>query len=142
VQHGDRPPRNQETIPYQRLTENPQKIWGATLWTRSLRERGVELEDPMYANMGGNIKDMREEWQRVEEGAQVPYSGSTTSGKAAMTTPPDCKRWVERPVSVGKYALDHMEGMRYQWNAKPRPCLTNIVDAREAIPVRPETSCY
>lgn len=130
----------EEIIPYHRTVPNAQKAWGGTLWTRSLREGGVDLEDPMYSNMGGNIKTMREEWQRVDDGKNVPYSGSTTTGKAAMTGPPNTKRWVERPVSTGKYALNHMEGMRYQWNDKPRPCLTNVVDARD--PTRPESSCY
>jgi len=80
--------------------------------------------------MGGNVKEMREEWQPCY-GRSVPFSGTTVSGSVAMPRDYDANRWVERPVAKGKYALDHMGGKRYAWDHKPRPCL---IDAQAEPP--------
>lgn len=111
-----------EQVPFRRTVQNAQGFWGGTLWERSLRSKGIELEDPFYSEMGGNVKELREEWQQcAEHRRSVPYSGSTVCGKVAKPLPHDTKKWVERPVAAGKYALNHMEGSRYKWGAHARP---------------------
>jgi|ERR1712232_1018787 len=87
---------------------------------------------------GGNQKQLCEEWQQTAHDdfgwtslrhdawsgdPTIPYSGCTVYGKVALDRPKDSKDWVERPVAVGKYALDHMEGKRYKWHRRPRDCL-------------------
>eukprot|EP00929_Paragymnodinium_shiwhaense_P009591 TRINITY_DN1137_c0_g1_i7.p1 TRINITY_DN1137_c0_g1~~TRINITY_DN1137_c0_g1_i7.p1 ORF type:complete len:301 (+),score=34.64 TRINITY_DN1137_c0_g1_i7:74-904(+) len=134
---GEAVPDQAESVPYRRAVPNQQQFWGGNLWVGSLRERGVPIADPMYGAHGGNIKELCEEWQQplpdqymwprhdAWSGApSIPYSGSTVHGKVAIPRQHDGKKWVDRPVAVGRYSLDHMEGKRYEWNAKPRYCMT------------------
>jgi len=131
VNDGERPPDREEVIPFRRTVENAQEFWGTTLWSSSLRERGANLDDPLYSNIGGNVKDLAEEWLKCRR--EVPYSGSTVSGAVALPREHNPKRWVDRPVAAGKYSMDHMGGTRYAWDSKPRPCLTEL-EAEVALP--------
>eukprot|EP00928_Gymnodinium_smaydae_P002776 TRINITY_DN11003_c0_g2_i4.p1 TRINITY_DN11003_c0_g2~~TRINITY_DN11003_c0_g2_i4.p1 ORF type:complete len:320 (+),score=51.81 TRINITY_DN11003_c0_g2_i4:224-1183(+) len=121
---GERPPDKEDVVPFRRTVENAQKFWGGTLWSRSLRERGTDMRDPFFSNIGGNVKELSEQWLKCRR--DVPYSGSTVSGAVAMPREHDMKKWVDRPVAAGRYALEHMEGSRYVWDDQPRPCLTEL----------------
>lgn len=136
VSNGESMPDQPESVPFRRTVPNPQEFWGGTMWVGSLRERGVPIQDPIYSSHGGNVKELCEEWQQPvgddfgstrhcawSGDPSVPYSGSTCYGKVALSRQRDSKRWVDRPVAHGKYALDHMEGKRYVWSGKPRDVL-------------------
>eukprot|EP00928_Gymnodinium_smaydae_P046357 TRINITY_DN3087_c0_g2_i1.p1 TRINITY_DN3087_c0_g2~~TRINITY_DN3087_c0_g2_i1.p1 ORF type:complete len:296 (-),score=43.54 TRINITY_DN3087_c0_g2_i1:148-1035(-) len=137
VDGGERLPEKEDVVPFRRFVPNQQSYFGNTLWLSSLREPGVALQDPLYANIGGTLKEISDEWRDVPPYKAIPYSGSTTIGRAAMPRDVDPKKWIERPVATGKYALDHHDGTRYAWDATPRPCLTEL--EREPAPPAPKS---
>ena len=115
-----RPPHS-GGVPFRRhVPEYTQANWTGDVWMRSLRMPGVQIQEPIYAMQGANMKDLHEEWQGVYpmSAREVPFSGSTSTGRTALLHDRDAHKWVERPVAVGKYALDHMHGNRYQWDMK------------------------
>lgn len=108
--------------PVQRRDAPDHTFWGARLWSRALRNtEGHPMEDPMYHNMGGGTAELAAEWRRCTASPPAyPYSGVTNSGRAAKRPPHDMSRWVERPVSTGKYSPDHFGGQRYIFDTKKR----------------------
>jgi len=113
---------NGEQEPFHRHLTNPQPCWKGELWMRSLRKPGVLLQDPMYAQTGGGVKELHEEWRSCAPMTPrlVPYSGATASGRAAVPRQHDPNDWFLRPVATGKMSLDHMNGKRYQFSGQPR----------------------
>lgn len=117
-----------EVVPVRRYNENMQQTWQGELWTRSLRKPGVLMQHPTFAVCNIGAKELHDEWGHVVPNStrQWPFSGSTVPSSSTLPAKVDMKRWIERPVSTGKYAVDHMRGTRYQWDTAPRPCLIGI----------------
>lgn len=109
-----------DAVPFRQSTEYNQGHWQNELWLRSLRKPGLLLQDPVYASPGGELQEMNEEWRGCPPVSprSVPFCGATASGRAALPNEKVPERWVERPVATGKYALTHMDGGRYKFDAK------------------------
>lgn len=109
-----------DTVPFRQATSYHQGRWQNELWMRSLRKPGLLLQDPVFASPGAECKELHEEWRDCPPYTPraLAYSGATASGKVAIPNEKVPDRWVERPVAVGKYALDHMDGNRYKFDMK------------------------
>lgn len=101
-----------------------QPNWTGELWIRSLRRPGLmELQEAAraYTNLG--IETIQQEWASDPPPPwvdAVPYGGATTSAKTAIPHSKNNEQWVDKPVSTGKMALNHMNGQRYRFNMKSR----------------------
>jgi hypothetical protein len=140
--------KQSDSVPFRRFVPYMQPNWKGELWMRSLRKPGVLIQDPIYAEMGAGMKELHEEWRSCTPtiSREVPFSGATASGRAALPSRHDVSSWVERPVATGKYALKHMEGKRYQFSNKPRfyeqerPEVPRAISARGHYTAMPMTA--
>lgn len=121
-----------DSLPLRSYVPQMQPDWSAELWTRSLRKPGVLVQHPSCANHFTGLRDLHEDWLDVwpRSPREWPFSGSTASGRTALPLEHNPKRWVERPVATGKFALEHMDGKRYEWNTKPREVLQSVPSPR------------
>lgn len=111
-----------------RRSGNEQPTWCQELWVRSLRRPGLDMQDLVYSDAGQRgVRELHEEWvhqrpvsARSITQTMVPYNGSTSRSKAAIPQRRNIQAWVERPVSTGKFSLEHMGGRQYAFKTEPR----------------------
>lgn len=110
-----------EVAPVRQSCTSQQEHWGGQLWSRSLRQPGFAVHDPVHADVGSaNLRELHKQW-RDFGGPRPPYSGTTTWGRTAQRRVKDDGLWVMKPVSAGKLAQDHLYGGgRYLFNAGDR----------------------
>jgi len=112
--------RSDEIIPLQRTVPNAQATLPGEVWCRSLRTESLGLQE-----IGRNNQNLANT-SAIE---LFDRSGQGWTGKANSKRPnhakPDMTEWVDRPVAVGKMALDHMGGTRYAMGLNPRVCVPN-----------------
>lgn len=131
-----------EVEPLQRTVESTQQDIHAELWTRSLRTKGLAVDQIGMHNQNVATTTVAILFGRDGHG----FSGRTNIGprqnlKREMVYGPHTKDWIERPVAVGKHALDHMDGSRYQIDLSPRPCVpTSMAHATRRAQSGPRTA--
>jgi len=118
----------EEVVPLQRTLENPQNNIHAELWCRSLRTKKLDVND---------IGRFNTSIATATCSVMFDHHGSGWSGKTNATgakrprpgeTGPHVKDWIERPVAVGRYGLEHMNGSRYAMNLSPRKCVPHSME--------------
>lgn len=106
----------EETVPVRRSLPNAQPEWTSELWTRSLREKGVPLENQIFGQIGHHkIRSLHQDFVRRPVYGRMGYSGETATGSYAIPRNKDTKLWIEKPVANGKMASEHMGGTRYKF---------------------------
>lgn len=106
----------EETVPVRRSLVNAQPEWTSELWTRSLREKGVPLENQIFGQIGHHkIRSLHQDFVRRPVYGRMGYSGETATGSYAIPRSKDTKLWIEKPVANGKMASEHMGGTRYKF---------------------------
>lgn len=129
--------KDTEVVPLQRTVENPQQSIQAELWCRSLRTNNLDLDK--FAKYNTSLATATVSTMFDHHG--YGWSGKTTAGARHPRpggTGPHVKEWIERPVSVGRYGLEHMGGTRYVMNRSPRECIPNSM--QKARPRRADLS--
>jgi hypothetical protein len=111
----------QEVVPLQRMdVQDQQPNVHSELWTRSLRTTHLSIHEHVGPQnqhaFTSAVKCMFNEHG-------VGWTGKTNLGRKIKTL--NHKAWVEKPVAVGKYADDHMQGSRYTFDLSPRACVPN-----------------
>jgi len=111
--------KSEEIVPLQRMAdEECQPNIHSEMWTRSLRMPGLHIQEhvgPQNQNaFTSAVKCMFNE-------RGIGWTGKTNIGTKKQPLNPTA--WVERPVAVGKYSTDHMQGSRYHFDLTPRPCV-------------------
>lgn len=121
----------EEMVPLQRTLANPQANINSEMWCRSLRTKALYIDQIGLHNQNVANATVAMMFDNQGEG----FSGRTQRGPRRRL-PKDkekgihTKEWIERPVAVGKLALDHMKGSRYQMDLSPRPCVSNSMTSR------------
>lgn len=114
--------KDEEMVPLQRLLENPEDNIQAELWRRSLRTKILQLDKIGRHNT--SIATATTSSLFDEKGSG--WSGKTNA-TGSLRRPgqkgPHVKEWIERPVAVGRFGLQHMDGSRYAINMTPRSCV-------------------
>lgn len=111
--------KSQEVVPLQRMAdEEGQPNIHSELWTRSLRMPGLHIQEHV-GPQNQNAFTSAVKCMFNEQG--FGWTGKTNLGKKKIAINPAA--WVERPVAVGKYGTDHMQGSRYSFDLSPRPCV-------------------
>eukprot|EP00746_Dinoflagellata_sp_MGD_P020946 gnl/MRDRNA2_/MRDRNA2_148841_c0_seq1.p1 gnl/MRDRNA2_/MRDRNA2_148841_c0~~gnl/MRDRNA2_/MRDRNA2_148841_c0_seq1.p1 ORF type:complete len:194 (-),score=16.89 gnl/MRDRNA2_/MRDRNA2_148841_c0_seq1:4-585(-) len=113
--------QSQETVPLQRMDiQDLQENVHHELWTRSLRTPGLSI----HSHVGPqNQHAFTSAVKCMFNENGVGWTGKTNLGRKIKNV--DHKAWVEKPVAVGKYADDHMQGSRYAFDLTPRACVPN-----------------
>lgn len=111
----------QEVTPLQRMEhQEMQPNLHSELWTRSLREQALSIHEHIGAqNQNAFTSAVKCMFNEYGQG----YTGKTNVGRKIRNI--DHKDWVEKPVAVGMYATDHLQGSRYAFNLSSRPCVPN-----------------
>lgn len=111
-----------EVVPLQRTDmQEQQPNVHSELWTRSLRTTGLSIHEHI-GPQNQNAFTSAVKCMFNEHG--VGWTGKTNMGRKNRN-PIDHKKWIERPVAVGKYSDSHMQGSRYAFDLTPRACVPN-----------------
>eukprot|EP00927_Polykrikos_kofoidii_P078693 TRINITY_DN75504_c0_g1_i1.p1 TRINITY_DN75504_c0_g1~~TRINITY_DN75504_c0_g1_i1.p1 ORF type:complete len:284 (+),score=36.31 TRINITY_DN75504_c0_g1_i1:67-918(+) len=123
----------EEVVPLRRTLENPQTNIGGELFTRSLREKTLDVKTIGVHNPTVVSSAVRCLFDREGRG----YSGKTNARGPSRRRPgefgPHLKEWVEQPVATGRMALDHMCGSRYSMNMSPRDVVPNSMSSPRIV---------
>mmetsp|Transcript_98751 Transcript_98751/g.174271 ORF Transcript_98751/g.174271 Transcript_98751/m.174271 type:complete len:196 (-) Transcript_98751:4-591(-) len=124
----------EEVVPLQRFLENSQDNIHAELWCRSLRTKKLDIDQIGRHNTSIATVTTSSMFDHNGTG----WSGKTHTGRRLRPgeTGPHVKEWIERPVAVGRYGLEHMGGSRYAMNLTPRGCVLDSVENMR--PVKPD----
>jgi len=111
--------KSQEVVPLQRRAdEEQQPNVHSELWTRSLRMPGLHIAEHV-GPQNQNAFTSAVKCMFNEQG--VGWTGKTNLSRRKPKIDPSA--WVEKPVAVGKYGAEHMQGSRYHFDLTPRPCV-------------------
>lgn len=124
--------RAEEVVPLQRVTINRQGNIHSELWTRTLRTKA------------GNSDGLGVHSNTVTAAtiAEI-FNGDDSSLGAdqALNSRGYANEWVDRPLSTGRFHIDHMGGTRYQMDMTPRLCVPDpLPPAGRARRLRPRPS--
>eukprot|EP00927_Polykrikos_kofoidii_P072747 TRINITY_DN68838_c0_g1_i1.p1 TRINITY_DN68838_c0_g1~~TRINITY_DN68838_c0_g1_i1.p1 ORF type:complete len:216 (-),score=22.86 TRINITY_DN68838_c0_g1_i1:235-882(-) len=112
-----------EIVPLQRALENPQGPIPTEIWTRSLRTDGLDVRhmNPRNSSLDTcTVKALFDRTGRGWTGRANPSRGHRLTSTGTFLKGPFTEDWVERPVAVGKVALNHMDGSRYAMDQSSR----------------------
>lgn len=129
--------KSEEVVPLQRTVENPQNNIHSELWCRSLRTEGLPIQRVGLHNQ--NVATAAVSMMFGKDG--TGFTGRTRTSTMRPLASKTMHDWVERPVAVGKLALDHMGGSLYSMDMTPRPCVPNsMVHSPPASPRSPRAA--
>lgn len=105
------------------------KIYGE-LWLRSLRAaEGLNIRELGCHNQNLNIAEVAKGFSPSGKG----WTGATNPRKSSEARP-STTDWIGRPVAVGRMAIGHMGGTRYEISPRPRPCVPNSMVHVSPVP--------
>lgn len=110
--------RAEEVVPLQRTTTYSQENIPGEIWCRSLRADALNVNELGRHNQNVATASVSEMFDRDGLG----WTGKTNTRRQGRPRPHN-KEWFERPVAVGKMAVDHMGGSRYEIRTGPRECV-------------------
>lgn len=114
--------KSEEVVSMRRYQDNARQAHVTQeLFLRSLRMPSLDMK-----TIG--IGDSQKQWCAPNITESFSPRGDGWSGKANTHWKPKKSPdtdWIDRPVAVGKYSLDHDKGKRYKMNTQTRPCVPN-----------------
>jgi len=118
-------PQGRAVVPLQRTLANPQGGVPSELWNRSLRQNHLHIAKVGLHNQNVTTSTVAVMFNPEGRGWTGKTNSRPPGGRKIKQPGPHMKEWVEKPVAVGKMALDHMGGSRYNMDLTPRPCVPN-----------------
>merc|ERR1719183_2632244 len=112
MKHPSQFTKAQEVTPLQLAEHHEgQPNLPSELWSRSLRTTGLRIHEHI-GPQNQNAFTSAVKIMFSEHG--MGYTGKTNQNGRKPKI--DHKQWVERPVAVGKYSHEHMQGSRYHFD--------------------------